>query len=146
MSLEQALIENTAALKLMTLALNYCPQDVKDALLDEIKSATVGEIEQHLDIKPSAKAKKDKALVEESEAVETEEPLPAAKKVNEAEQPEAEVTYESTAEAVTQLARTKGREIAVGILSKFGASKLPDAKPKDFAAIIAACEKALEAA
>lgn len=51
-------------------------------------------------------------------------------------------TYQATADAVTKLARTKGRGAAVAVLAKFGAAKLPDVKPEQFAAIIAACEKA----
>lgn len=51
-------------------------------------------------------------------------------------------TYQATADAVTKLARTKGRDAAVAVLSKFGAGKLPDVKPEQFAAIIAACEEA----
>lgn len=49
-------------------------------------------------------------------------------------------TYQATADAVTSLARTKGREAAVAVLTKFGASKLPDVKPEQFAAVIAECE------
>lgn len=51
-------------------------------------------------------------------------------------------TYQDTADAVTKLARTKGRDAAVAVLSKFGAGKLPDVKPEQFAAVIAACEEA----
>jgi hypothetical protein len=51
-------------------------------------------------------------------------------------------TYQATADAVTKLARTKGREAAVAVLTKFGARKLPDVKPEQFAAVIAACEEA----
>lgn len=51
-------------------------------------------------------------------------------------------TYQATADAVTKLARTKGRDTAVAVLAKFGAGKLPDVKPEQFAAIIAACEEA----
>jgi hypothetical protein len=51
-------------------------------------------------------------------------------------------TYQATADAVTNLARTKGREVAVAVLTKFGAAKLPDVKPEQFAAVIAACEEA----
>ena len=45
-----------------------------------------------------------------------------------------------TADAVTKLAREKGREAAVAVLTKFGAAKLPDVKPEHFAAVIAECE------
>lgn len=51
-------------------------------------------------------------------------------------------TYQATADAVKKLARTKGRDAAVAVLNEFGAAKLPDVKPEQFAAIIAACEKA----
>lgn len=51
-------------------------------------------------------------------------------------------TYQATADAVTKLVRTKGRDAAVAVLNEFGAAKLPDVKPEQFAAIIAACEKA----
>ena len=51
-------------------------------------------------------------------------------------------TYQATADAVTKLARTKGRETAVAVLTKFGAAKLPDVKPEQFADVIAACEAA----
>lgn len=51
-------------------------------------------------------------------------------------------TYQATADAVTKLARIKGRDAAIAVLSKFGAAKLPDVKPEQFAAVIAACEEA----
>ena len=51
-------------------------------------------------------------------------------------------TYQATADAVTKLARTKGRDTAIAVLAKFGAGKLPDVKPEQFAAVITACEEA----
>ncbi|TXH58400.1 MAG: hypothetical protein E6Q97_02230 [Desulfurellales bacterium] len=51
-------------------------------------------------------------------------------------------TYQDTADAITKLARTKGRDAAVAVLKTFGATKLPDVKPEQFAAVIAACEAA----
>ncbi len=51
-------------------------------------------------------------------------------------------TYQDTAAAVTALAKAKGRDAAVAVLSQFGAGKLPEVKPEDFAAVIAACNKA----
>ncbi len=52
------------------------------------------------------------------------------------------VSYQATADAVTKLARTKGRDAAVAVLAQFGAQKLPDIKPEQFAAVVAACESA----
>jgi hypothetical protein len=51
-------------------------------------------------------------------------------------------SYQDTADAVTKLARAKGRDAAVAVLAKFGAAKLPDVQPAQFAAVIAACEEA----
>lgn len=54
------------------------------------------------------------------------------------------VTYKEAAEAVTKLSRTKGRDAAITVLKSFGADKLPDVKTEDFAAVVAACQAALE--
>lgn len=51
-------------------------------------------------------------------------------------------TYQDAAAAITNLSKTKGREAAVAVLTAFGAAKLPDVKPEQFADIIAAAEKA----
>lgn len=51
-------------------------------------------------------------------------------------------TYQATADAVTKLARTKGRDAAVAVLNEFGVAKLPDIQPNDFQKVIDACEKA----
>lgn len=53
------------------------------------------------------------------------------------------VTYKEAAEAVTKLSRTKGRDAAIAVLKSFGAEKLPDVKPEQFAAVVAACQAAL---
>lgn len=52
-------------------------------------------------------------------------------------------SYQDAAAAVTKLSRAKGREAAVKVLAQFDAAKLPDVKPEQFAAVIAACEEAL---
>jgi hypothetical protein len=50
------------------------------------------------------------------------------------------VTYADVAAAITNLSKTKGREAAVAVLARFGATKLPDVKPEDFAALIEAAK------
>jgi hypothetical protein len=90
-------------------------------------------------VKEEAKATKTKPKAEEK-ATET-----TAGKKPEADTPPATPpadapTYQATADAVTKLARTKGRDAAVAVLAHFGAAKLPDVKPEQFAAVIAACE------
>lgn len=54
-------------------------------------------------------------------------------------------TYQDAAAAITKLSRTKGRDAAVAILTEFGAAKLPDVKPEQFADVIAAAEAAMGA-
>jgi len=53
-------------------------------------------------------------------------------------------TYQDTAAAITKLARAKGRDAAVAVLSNLGAAKLPDVKPAQYADVIAACNQALD--
>lgn len=52
-------------------------------------------------------------------------------------------TYEETGNAVTKLVRTKGRDVALAVLKEFGISKLPEAKPEQYAAIFEECNKAM---
>jgi bbp35 len=59
---------------------------------------------------------------------------------------EAAPDYETAARAVTALAKARGREAAVAVLAQFGAARLPEVAPEQFAAVIAACEQAQEAA
>ncbi len=56
----------------------------------------------------------------------------------------AEATYQDAAAAITKLSRTKGRDAAVAVLQSFGAAKLPDVKPEQFSAVIAAAEAAMK--
>lgn len=67
-----------------------------------------------------------------------------AKPSAEAPAPEQAATYQDAAVAITNLARIKGRDAAVAVLAKFEASKLPDVKPEQFAAVIAAATAAAQ--
>lgn len=51
-------------------------------------------------------------------------------------------TYQDAKDAVIRLARDRGKDAAVAVLSEFGVTKLPEVKPEQFADVIAACEKA----
>lgn len=54
------------------------------------------------------------------------------------------VSYEQAAAAVKDLAK-KNRDEAVAVLAKFGAKRLTEVKPAQFADVLAACQAALEA-
>jgi hypothetical protein len=103
--------------------------EVKDEPKTEAQAAAATETAQAADQKPEA--------LTQMTASEAEKALHGH-----ANNPADAPTYQDTADAVTKLARTKGRDAAVAVLSGFGAAKLPDVKPEQFAAVIAACEKA----
>jgi hypothetical protein len=104
------------------------------AIESEPKAEFVGERVQlaKADPKPAAAAKS---------ATPPEQSAPAATTADSSS--EAHATYEQAAQAITALSRAKGRDAAVAVLSQFGASKLPDVKPDQFAAVVAAAEKAM---
>lgn len=110
MSLEIAIQENTAAINALIAILGA--KGFEPAAAPAPKEA------------PATKKEKATPKVEEA-------PEPAT--VAEA------VTYDQAAEAIQQLAKTKGRDAAIAVLKQFGASKLPDVDAKDFAAVVAAC-------
>jgi hypothetical protein len=55
-------------------------------------------------------------------------------------------SYQDAAQAVTKLSRIKGRDAAVALLAQFGAGKLPEVKPEQFAEVITAANIAIGAA
>lgn len=141
MSIELAIQENTKAIYAM-IAVMTGSMTAAQTIADELKADT-----------PVDQPSQAQAAVADNTASNTSETASQAEvAVHETDADDAPTssasedvkpaTYEDTAAAVTQLARTKGREIAVAVLAKFGAGKLPDAKPEDYSAIIAACEAA----
>lgn len=141
MSLEATIQENTAALRDLIAALSHgIPTTAAQvaAVVAEIP-ALVNEVETE----KSAPAKKTKA------AAIQEQPTPTASASSESSSSgtaETEApTYQDAAGAITKLSRTKGRDAAVALLTKFGAAKLPEVKPEQFAAIIADANEAMGA-
>ena len=127
MSLEQALIENTATLREL-IAVMKGAQVASPVVVEE--TAAIQET------KPAKKGKPEKAETPKQEPVATPEPKEEVAPVaDEDEGPAA--TYQDAATAITQLSKVKGRDAAVALLKKFGASKLPEVKPEDFNAIVA---------
>lgn len=82
---------------------------------------------------PAAKAKPAAKAEPKVEA-----PAPAAQAT-----PATTIDYQVAATAITKLSRIKGRDAAVALLAQFGAAKLPDVKPEQFEAIIAAVDVAM---
>lgn len=114
MSLEQAIQENTAAIRELIAALG------KGAPSQAAAPAETATVEEPKAEKP-AKEKKQQAPAampesKEEAAAAADEPAP--------------VSYDDCAQAVTKLAKTKGRPAAVALLGQFDLKTLQDAKDK----------------
>lgn len=118
MSLEQALAENTAAIRELITALSANP--VAAPVPEETRKP-----EMDVDAEPEKKK-------------------PEAKKETENEKAPEQPTYQETAAAITKLSRAKGRDAAVAVLQSFGAAKLPEVDPSQFSAVLAAVQEAME--
>jgi hypothetical protein len=55
----------------------------------------------------------------------------------------APLTYVQVARAVTDVISRRGQSVAVTVLREHGVTKLPDAKPEQWPAIVASCQAAL---
>lgn len=133
MSLEQAIVENTAAIHALIAALSNPSAAVPTGgtiaqaqVADNSASSTA---EASSVAKPEAAAKKS---AKSSDKVETEQPATSAEGVT---KPEA-------VEALKALAVAKGRDQVVAVLAQFKAANLNEVKPEDYAALVAACEAA----
>lgn len=141
MSLEATIQENTNAIRELIAAIQAgVPTTAAQVAAVVTEAAADKPAKEEAPAKKPTNAKK----VEPAPTQPTAEAVAAAAPEQKGE-PSAQAdapTYQDTADAVTKLARTKGRDAAVAVLSKFGADKLPDVKPEQFAAVIAACEEA----
>ena len=75
-----------------------------------------------------------------------EAPVPSAAVVPTAESASEPPSYQSVATVITQLSKLKTRNFAMELLQTFGVNKLPEAKPDQYAAILAAASQAVLAA
>lgn len=114
MSLEQAIQENTAAIRELIAALG---KGAPSQAAAPVETATVEEPKAE---KPT-KEKKQQAPAAMPESKEEVAPV--------ADEP-APVSYDDCAQAVTKLAKTKGRPAAVALLGQFDLKTLQDAKDK----------------
>jgi hypothetical protein len=133
MSLENALQENTAAIRDLIAAMQGAP----------VAAPVVAEPKAEAPAKTEKKAKAEKAETPKVEAAATPEPKEEVAPVADEDAPDA--TYQDAAQAITALSKIKGRDAAVALLKKFGASKLPEVKPEDFNAIVAAANEQAQA-
>ena len=152
MSIEAAIQENTVALN--TLA-NLIEKLVKGEALSKTSDpkATVGNGASSTAQSPKhdapEAAAQDKTVSGEAKTSDTaREQGKTAKQAAEAlhghANNEASVTYQQVAEAITELAKTKGKPAAVVLLQSFGVARGPELKPNQYAAVFAAANNERE--
>lgn len=91
---------------------------------------------------PAAAAPTEPAAATQATAPETAAPEQKA----ESSEPAPACTYDDAAKAIQGLAKTKGRDAAVAVLSSFGVAKLPElTDTSKFGAVVEACNAALKA-
>lgn len=132
MSLEIAIQENTVAIRELIAAISNGIPTTAQQVAAVVEEANEVKAEAPAKTEKKAKAEKTEAVKQEPAATQ-EQKADAAPAADDAP----EVTYQDAAAAITQLSKVKGRDAAVALLKKFGASKLPEVKPEDFAAIVA---------
>lgn len=149
MSLEVAIQENTNAIRALIAALaNGVPTTaaqvaavVTEAKPEKAAKKEAAKAEPKAEAQAAAATETTQAAEQKPEALTQMTAAEAEKALHgHANNPADAPTYQATADAVTKLAREKGRDAAIAVLTKFGASKLPDVKPEQFAAVIAECE------
>jgi hypothetical protein len=133
MSLEQVIADNTAAIRDLIAAMQGAP----------VAAPVVTEPKAEAPAKTEKKAKAEKAETPKVETAATPEPKEEVAPAADEDAPAA--TYQDAAQAITALSKIKGRDAAVALLKKFGASKLPEVKPEDFDAIVAAANEQAQA-
>ena len=114
MSLEQAIQENTAAIKALIAALGTGATSQAAA---PVETATVEE------------PKAEKPTKEKKQSAPAATPEPKDEVAPAADEP-APVSYDDCAQSVTKLAKSKGRPAAVALLGQFDLKTLQDAKDK----------------
>lgn len=167
MSLEDTLAANTAALAELTRALDQIharligmqygatlSTDAPDSTTtaSEAPARKRGRTKPGIreDVPATAENAAESAAESAPEAVEAVEaapvldvPAPIEEVDDDTPAPVAAVTYEQVSEAVTTVVKTRGRQVAVDVLGQFGLVKATQAKPDQYADLLAALRGAM---
>ena len=120
MSLEQAIVENTAAINKLIAIMSKAPCEYTG---------------------PQTSEQEMRMSYTENEAVQTVASEALAEESKPAE-PAKQYTYADVARRVTDVVNKKGREAAKQIFIRFGVSRLPEVDPKDWPEVMDACDSA----
>ena len=139
MSIEQALAENTSAIRELIAAIRAGVPTTAAQVAAVVAEAPAAE---------TAKAKipaKDPAAAEVSDAAEHGKTAAQAVEAlaGHANKPTPTATYEDAKAAVLKISKEKGRDAAVAVLSTFGVQKLPDLQPENYGPLVAKVDEAL---
>ena len=147
MSLEATIAENTAALRDLIAAIGKgiptTHAQVAAVVAEAKPEATAKKPDgaaQTAETKPTATSAAAEQAAREAAAAAAAQATEALN--GHADKPADAPTYQDAANAINALAKAKGRAAAVAVLAAFGAAKLPDVKPEQFADVIAAAQKA----
>lgn len=159
MSLEDTLAANTAALAELTRALDQIHARLIGMQYGATLSTDAPDSTTTASEAPARKRGRTKPVIREDvpataesapEAVEAVEaapvldvPAPIEEVDDDAPAPVAAVTYEQISEAVTTVVKTRGRQVAVDVLGQFGLVKATQAKPDQYAELLAALRGAM---
>ncbi len=143
MSLELALQENVATMKLLIAALTA------SSPIRLLESTTVAVGDTSKTVTKVVAEEKPKAVAVKKPEPKTEAAKPAnvAKPVvgPDSSEKEAGPTLEEVSKLVLQIAKEKGRPAIIELLGKFGAAKAPELKAADYEAFVAAANEVLAA-
>lgn len=139
MSLETAIQENTKAIYAL---MEHMKANVAHAQPVTITPATA---ETPVAVVEPAQAE---PVISQTEAEDTppEDPTPsapAAAPISKVTPAAKAVSYDDAAKAVTSVAAKKGKPAALELLAKYGAKKLPEVNPANFAELVADAENLL---
>ena len=136
MSIEQALAENTSAIRELIAAIRAgVPTTAAQGAAVVAEAPAVEKTEP----------KKEAARAEVSDAAEHGKTAAQAVEAlaGHANKPTPTATYEDAKAAVLKISKEKGRDAAVAVLSTFGVQKLPDLQPENYGALVAKVDEAL---
>jgi hypothetical protein len=155
MSLEQAILDNTAAVRELIARLSALPAPAAASALPpampdapkgspkapaQTKAYQEGAAKTAADAAkaPAAEPKPDAQLAGGKTAGQAAEALSGH-----ANEPATLVTYDQAKAKVLEVAKVKGRQVASDVLARVGATRLPEVKPAMFGQVVELCDRAL---
>lgn len=138
MSLEKQLQENTAALREFTALMARILRDDISITAQAYREAKAITVEPAVTTPSSPSSTPAEAAAQSTPA-----PAPTLLQGSEAASVIPVIPVTEVNSAILKLAKTRGREAAVGVLARFGVAKVPELQPEQYAGVLALAEEAL---